>query len=252
MKNILVIGLGEIGNALYQVIEESAKYKLFKKDIEDIEINEEIDIMHICIPYIDNFVDIVVNYIEKYNPNLIIINSTLRPNTTNEIHKRTKKSIVHSPVRGKHPGIREGLLLFTKFIGPIDKKSGETAKEHFESIGIKTEIMNSPVETELGKLFSTTYYGLCIAFHQEMERICKKFNADFEQTVTRFNETYNDGCKTTNPNILRPVLYPGVIGGHCVIPNIEILKKDAKSDFIDAIEKSNELKKKEEEKNQEM
>ena len=244
MKNALVIGLGEVGNALCQVIEDSGEYKLFKRDVEDIKIDEEIDIMHICIPYMDNFAGIAANYIKKYNPKLVVINSTVRPGTTKAIYDKTKKSIVHSPVRGKHPEIKEGLLLFVKFIGPADKKSGEDAKKHFESLGIKSEIMNSPVETELGKLFGTTYYGLCIAYHQEMERICKKFNADFKQAVTRFNETYNDGCKITNPNVVRPVLYPGFIGGHCVMPNIGILKKDVKSDFLDAIEKSNELKKK--------
>lgn len=250
MKNVLVVGLGEIGSALCQIIEESGKYKLFKKDKEDLEIIENLEVMHVCIPYLDDFVDLVVNYIKKYNPNLVIINSTVRPNTTNEIYKINKKNIVHSPVRGKHPGIREGLLLFVKFIGPVNSEAGEAAKEHFESLEIKTEITNSPIETELSKLFSTTYYGLCIAFHQEMERICKKFNVDFEQTVTKFNETYNDGCKKTNPNVIRPVLYPGFIGGHCVMPNIKILKKDVKSDFLDAIEKSNELKKKETEKNE--
>lgn len=245
MKNILVIGLGEIGSALCQLIEESGKYKLFKKDIEEIEIKEEIDVMHVCIPYTNNFVNIVVNYIKKYNPKLTIINSTIRLGTTKEIYNKTMKRIVHSPVRGKHPKLREGLLLFVKFIGPANKEAGEDAKEHFQSLGIKTEVMKSAIETELGKLFDTTYYGLCIAYHQEMERICKKFNADFEQIVTRFNETYNDGCKISNPNVVRPVLYPGFIGGHCVMPNIGILKKDVKSYFLKAIEKSNELKRKE-------
>lgn len=248
MKNVLVIGLGEVGNALCQVIEDSGKYKLFKRDMEDIKINEEIDIMHICIPYMGTFVDIAADYIKKYNPKIVVINSTVRPGTTKEIHDKTKKSMAHSPVRGKHPGLKEGLLLFVKFIGPVDKKSGEVAKEHFESLGIKAEVMKSPMETELGKLFDTTYYGLCIAYHQEMERICKKFNADFKQAATRFNETYNDGCKIANPNVVRPVLYPGFIGGHCVMPNIAILKRDVKSDFLDAIEKSNELKKKESDK----
>ena len=248
MKKVLVIGLGEVGNALCQAIEESKKYKLFKRDVEDIKISEEIDIMHICIPYMGNFVDIAADYIKKYNPGLVVINSTVGPGTTKAIYGKTKKSIVHSPVRGKHPKMKEGLLLFVKFIGPTDKKSGEDAKEHFESLGIKAEIMKSPIETELGKLFDTTYYGLCIAYHQEMERICKKFDADFRQTATRFNETYNDGCKIINPNAVRPVLYSGFIGGHCVMPNIGILKKDIKSDFLDAIEKSNELKRKELEK----
>ena len=34
MKNVLVIGMGEIGNALCKLIE--GKFNLFKKDIEEI------------------------------------------------------------------------------------------------------------------------------------------------------------------------------------------------------------------------
>lgn len=245
MKNTLVIGLGEIGRALCQVIEDSGKYKLYQRDVEELEIKDKIDIMHICIPYMNDFVGVIVNYIKQYNPELTIINSTVEPGTTHQIFEKIKKKMVHSPMRGKHPDLKGGILLFVKFVGPVDRESGEFAKEHFESLGVKTEIMNSPVETEIGKLFSTTYYGLCIAWHQEMERICRKFNADFEQAVTRFNESYNEGCKVTNPSAVRPVLYPGFIGGHCVMPNVKILKKVIESDFLKAIEKSNELKKKE-------
>jgi hypothetical protein len=81
-----------------------------------------------------------------------------------------------------------------------------------------------------------------------MERVCKKFNVDFSQAITRFNETYNNASRELNPNVVRPVLTPGFIGGHCLMPNINILKKDIKSDFFDSIEKSNEKKKKELEK----
>jgi UDP-N-acetyl-D-mannosaminuronate dehydrogenase len=249
MKNVLIVGYkGEIGSGLTKVIESSNKYNLFKKDIEDIEIKEKIDIMHICIPYFDNFIDIVVDYINKYKPELVIINSTLRPGMTQKIYEKIKCRIVHSPVRGKHPNIDGGLLKAVKFIGPIDNESGDIAKEHFESIGIKTEVLKSPIETELGKLFSTTYYALCIAYHQEMERICKKFNADFDQTVTRFNETYNDLCREINPKVIRPILFPGQIGGHCLMPNIKLLKKDMESDFFDIIELSDKKKRQDSEK----
>lgn len=243
MKNVLIIGMGEIGTALYSLIEDSRKYQIYKKDLEEIDINANIDIMHICIPYTDEFVDIVRGYVEKFKPKLIIINSTVRPGTTQEIFGKCKISIVHSPVRGKHPNIKEGLLLYKKYIGPIDRNAGENAKNHFETLGVKTELFKSPIETELAKILSTSYYGLCIAWHQEMERICKKFNADFDQTVTEFNKTYNDGIKDVNPNLIRPIMYPGFIGGHCVMPNLTILQKDIKSDFIDAIVKSNEKKK---------
>ena len=244
MRTVLVVGYkGEIGSDLLSVIEDSGKYNIFKKDVEEVDVNDKVDLMHICIPLFDNFVDIVVDYINKYKPELVIINSTVRPGTTQKIYERSKCKIVHSPVRGKHPHIKKGLLKAVKFVGPIDKESGNMAKEHFDQIGIKCEVLNSPMETELGKLFSTTYYALCIAYHQEMERICNKFGADFEQTVTRFNETYNDICKEINPKVVRPVLFPGFIGGHCLMPNIDILKKDIESDFLNAIEKSNEKKK---------
>jgi UDP-N-acetyl-D-mannosaminuronate dehydrogenase len=243
MNNVLVIGYkGEIGSAILKLIENSEKYNIFKKDVDDIEIKEKIDIMHICIPYFDNFVDIAVDYVGDYKPGLVIINSTVRPETTQKIHEKANCRMVHSPVRGKHPNIRDGLLKAIKFIGPIDKESGDMAKEHFESLGIKCSILRSPIETELGKLFSTTYYALCIAYHQEMERVCKKFDSDFEQTVTRFNESYNAVCREINPKVVRPILSPGFIGGHCLMPNIALLKKDVKSDFLDIIEESNKKK----------
>jgi hypothetical protein len=36
--------------------------------------------------------------------------------------------------------------------------------------------------------------------------------------------------------------FPGIIGGHCVMPNIEILRKFDESVILEAIRASNELK----------
>ena len=144
-------------------------------------------------------------------------------------------------MRGRHPNLEKGILSFVKFIGPTSEKAGELAKEHFDTIGVKSEILNSPLDTELGKLFSTTYYAINIAFHQEMDRICELFGADFKKAVTRFNETCTMDIEHKVP---RPIMFPGVIGGHCLIPNINILKKDIDSKFLDAILESNEITKK--------
>ena len=92
--------------------------------------------------------------------------------------------------------------------------------------------------TELAKLFCTTYYGLCIAWHAEMKKICDKEGIDFEKAVTDFNNTYNEGyAKLGMQNVVRPVLYPpaGAIGGHCIVPNAEILKKYYQSEALDLI-----------------
>ncbi|MFH1317229.1 MAG: hypothetical protein ABII01_06945 [Candidatus Woesearchaeota archaeon] len=241
MKNVIIIGTGEIGSALIELLDESGKYKVFKKDIEPVHIDEPIDIMHICIPFFDNFNDIVINYINEYKPKLVIINSTVRPGTTRSIFKKTNIHLVHSPVRGRHPKLLEGLKKFVKFIGPVTPEAGEMAKEHFESLGLKTEVFGSSVDSELGKLFETTYYAINIAFHQEMDRICQEFGADFKYAVTRFSATQTMDIEHKVP---RPLMFPGIIGGHCLLPNIEILKKDISSDFLNAIISSNELTKK--------
>ncbi len=248
MKNVLVVGLGEIGSSMVEVIKESGKFKIFKKDVEGLEIDERIDVMHVCIPYLENFVEIVGSYIEKYKPELTIINSTVGPGTTQKIFEKYGEKIVHSPVRGKHPKLKEGILHFVKFIGPATKEAGKMAEEHFKELNIKTKLLNKPINTELAKLFSTTYYGLCIAWHQDMERMCRKFGVELDETFTDFNRTYNEGCKDTNPDVVRPVMYPGFIGGHCVMPNIEILRKFFDSDFLESIVKSNKAKEKELEK----
>ncbi len=236
-QNVLVVGTGEIGSAIIELLEaRKSKFNVFKKDIAPIELKEKIDIMHVNIPYSGKFEEITVAYIKQFRPSLAIINSTVRPKTTNSIFKKTGRLIVHSPCRGRHPHIKEGLVKFVKFIGPTSGKAGLLAKKHFEELGIKAELFPNAVDSELGKLFETTYYGLLIAFHQEMERICEKHGADFSKSVKRFSETQTIDI---NHKIPRPFFFPGYIGGHCVMPNIEILKKDAESEFLDAIQNSN-------------
>lgn len=96
--------------------------------------------------------------------------------------------------------------------------------------------MNS--KTEIGKIFDTTYYGVCIAWHGETEKICKKFGVNFKEAVTDFNQTYNEGyTKLGKKNVVRPVLYPpkGKIGGHCIIPNAKILKRLYDGKFLDLL-----------------
>jgi hypothetical protein len=43
----------------------------------------------------------------------------------------------------------------------------------------------------------------------------------------------------------RPVMFPGVIGGHCLIPNVELLLKSYDSKFLRLILESNEKRKEE-------
>lgn len=148
--------------------------------------------------------------------------------------------VVHSPIRGVHPHLCEGIKTFVKYIGADNKKAGSMAKKHLESLGIKTKVFYPSLTTEIGKLLDTSYYGLCIAWHGEMKKICDKSGVNFKEAVTDFNKTYNEGYKKLGKsNVARPVLYPpqktAGITGHCVVPNAQILKKYFKSRALDLL-----------------
>jgi UDP-N-acetyl-D-mannosaminuronate dehydrogenase len=130
--------------------------------------------------------------------------------------------------------MREEMLYYTKFVGALDSKAGGNAANHFQSVGMRTQLLSSPEATEIAKLTETTYFGLMIAWAQEVERYCKGVGTEYDEVVSFYDEI----------KFLPPVKYfPGVIGGHCVMPNIDILLEAFPSDLLEAIAYSNALKK---------
>lgn len=237
MKNnnqkIGILGYGEVGQAIAKFY-KNPRVKDLKRDDGLVGV----DILNICIPWSDKFLVIIEKEIKKLKPKLIIVHSTVAPGTTKELAQKFNGMVVHSPVRGVHPNLHEGIKIFVKYIGAENEKAGKLAEKHLRSLNIKTKLFIPSVTTELGKILDTTYYGVCIAWHGEMEKICKKFNIDFEKTVADFNRTYNEGyIKLGMNNVVRPVLCPpkNVIGGHCVIPNAEILKNYFDSLAVDLV-----------------
>lgn len=217
-KSVGILGYGEVGRAI-------AKFYAHPliKDIETDDGLRGVRVLHVCIPWSGRFVEIIKKEIKNIQPELTIIHSTVAPGTTKKIGGMT----VHSPIRGIHPNLYQGIKTFVKYVGADDKRAGRIAKAHLESAGMKVSVCMPSVVTELGKLLDTTYYGLCIAWHGEMKRLCDMVGTNFEQTVSDFNRTYNQGyAKLGKHNVIRPVLYPpsSGIGGHCVILNAEILR----------------------------
>ena len=217
MKKIGIIGYGEIGQSLEKLyLGKDFVIQINDTGLELDQITSDVDVLNIAIPFTDQekFVNIVSHYILDLEPKLTIIHSTITPGTTLKVLSKLegKHLVVHSPVRGIHPNLYEGLKTFTKFIGAA---------------------------TELAKVLSTTYYGLCIAFHDDMNKLCKEHNVKYEEVATKWNKTYNDGYnKLGMDNVIRPVLYPpkdGKIGGHCVVPNAELCKQFFDSLALDYI-----------------
>lgn len=232
IRSILVLGLGEIGKPLLDLIRQS--YDAVGVDIDPIDIPGECEIMHVCYPFeIDDFIGQTITYIEKYRPKLTIIESTVSPGTTRAIYEATRAPIVHSPVRGKHRKMREEMLKYVKFVGGIEDEWSLKASNHFRTLGMSTKILASSEATELAKLTETTYFSLLVAWAQEVERYCDALSVEYDEIVSFHDEI----------SYLPPVrFFPGVIGGHCLMPNIKILKNVENSKILNAIEHSNEQK----------
>ncbi len=228
----IVLGLGEIGKPLYELMRE--KYDTVGIDIDPVDVGRPCDVMHVCFPYeIGDFIGTTIEYMDKYRPELTVINSTVGIGTTRRIYERSgHRPVANSPIRGKHATMKDHLLLYSKFIGSPESVWAEKAASHFEGIGMKTKILPSPEATELAKLTETTYFGYLIAWAQEIERYARKLNLSYDDIVSYYDEVA----------VLPNGYFPGVIGGHCVMPNIKILKSTFESGILDVIEKSNEMK----------
>jgi len=248
---VLVVGLGEVGLSLFELLRESNKFEVYgwdvdKKKMEDIQQNslpKEVDVLHVCYRCGDqkSFVKSTVDYLKRFRPKLTVINSTVPPGTTEKVHMISARSIAHSPVRGMHTNresMKRYLSFLTKYIGAVDNESTRLARKHFEDLGLKTKVLKSPVETELAKLFETTYRAWMIACFQEMHRISMHFEADFDNVVDFLEDDHR-------VRFDRPIHFPAVIGGHCLIPNAELLLKSFDSPFLRLILKSNEKRKEE-------
>ncbi len=213
----LIIGAGEAGKSLCRVLK--AKYRVMIRDKSD-KIKGNFKVLHIAYPPIKNFVAVTKRYIKEYKPGLVIIHSTVPVGTTRKI----SPFAVHSPIRGVHPRLEEGIKTFVKYFGGRDAKK---AADYFTRLGIKTKTFKKSETAELLKILDTTYYAWNIVFCKEVKRICDALDLDFEEVYTTANKDYNDGYdKLKMARVIRPVLkpLPGKIGGHCIIPNCNLLE----------------------------
>ncbi len=253
-ETVLIVGLGEIGHTLLALYREAKeKFSTYGLDL-DMEkmkllnqskdkVPAKVDILQICLPCSgqEKFADTIKGYVDQYKPKLTIINSTVPPGTTLKVAAACACLVAHSPSRGVHINPEHmvwEMKRWTKYVGGADAAASKAAKVHFKNLGLKVKVLKSCRETELAKLFETTYRAWMIACFQEMHRISRAFDAEFDEAVDFIEDTHKERFD-------RPVMFPGVIGGHCLIPNAELLLKCYDSDFLRLILTSNEKRKEE-------
>ncbi|MCD6303454.1 MAG: hypothetical protein J7M21_00655 [Planctomycetes bacterium] len=243
-KTVVVAGCGEIGRPIYQlccgayaqVIVEDPAYGPAEPAKYDVAA------LHVAIPgSLPNFVEIVDGYVERYDPPVILINSSTVPGFTDKLAARYGVDrVVHCQVHGKHHGgrMRRDMLRYPKFLATTSDAAFEKAREVFEAMGHPPENivrLSSPLAGEMCKLLATTFFGYLIAWTQEIERLSDQCGVPYEELMA-FTRLETDDFRIDNK-------FPGVIGGHCVMPNIAILQKAYPGPLWDFIEQSNDRKK---------
>jgi len=226
----LVVGLGEVGGALAEVLERV--HPVLKHDIEPREFTDPIGVMHICFPFSSRaqFEPLAIEYIRRFKPALTIINSTVLPGTTRSIAEKTASPVVYSPVRGKHVKMAKDLHHYVKFVAASEEEWANQAARHFEAHGMKTHKLEKPESLEVAKLGETTYFGVIIAWAQEFNRYVERVGGDYEEATEFFEEV---------AFLPRQRYFPGFIGGHCVIPNINLLLQIDSAPLLEAVLDSN-------------
>lgn len=245
-----MVGLGEVGRPIFELLKMQKMWKVFgydrdqNKTIHDLnEIPKTIYALHVCISCSDvkTFINAVCDLVCEFEPKLLIIHSTVPPLTTKMIYEEVSREcslVAHSPVRGVHFQMFEDIKTYIKFVGGATPEGGKEALNHLINAGFKCKLMRNSTNTELAKLYETSYAATMIAMFQEMHRISKEFGVDFSDILDIFIDTHIH-------RLDRPLYYPSVIGGHCLMQNIVLLNQSVNSKLFRFIELSNELRKSE-------
>ena len=236
----IILGMGEVGETLFDLLVDrkidcvgidldNSKCKNYSKN----EIIKNPQYLHVCLPgELIKFTDIVIEYIEKIkNIQAVIIHSTVKPGTTKIIQEKVSPPVLFSPVRGVHRRFLDDIKKYTKFISFDDTDIDSKIKKDLEKRFEKVDWMSTTKTAELAKiLVDTTYYGWLINYAQITKMICEKENVDFDE-MWKFADEIHENLGN------RPKMFPGIIGGHCVIPNLDLIEYEN----LDIIKKINEM-----------
>lgn len=240
MERVLIVGLGEVGGALYRVFSSSGRFEVYGYDVDPArtlsrleEVPKEVHFLHIAIRFSNEFFDAVKYYVERFSPRYVVLHSTVPPGTTRRLHSLLSAPTFYSPVRGKHPNMVWHLYFWPKWVAGLPEEEVGAVVEHLRAAGFRVKVCKWGVEAlELAKLWETVYRAIMIASWQELHRMARKLGVNIEavaEFVGEVHEVLRD----------RPIYWPGHIGGHCLIPNTELLHSVYPSKLLEFVLESN-------------
>ena len=229
MKKDIVVGLGEIGSPILKLFSKKQTvvgYDLDKRLVNVTKLKKLQDIqtsfLHIAIPVTSKFDSNLLQLYKKFKPECIVIHSTIGPGTTERIQKKLDIPLIYSATRGVHKRMLKDIKRYTKFFAisknaPKRQWAIKTYSRKMRNFGVKTKQMSKPVTLELAKILcDTSYLGWLINYSQMTNVIAKTHDVNYDE-MWLFSDEINKLLGN------RPKMYPGHIGGHCVIPNLDLI-----------------------------
>lgn len=164
--------------------------------------------------FVTSATESILPYLRKGN--LVILESTSPPQTTNQLVKpilqRTGLSggddflLCYSPERVLPGQILKELVDNTRVIGGITSQSAEAGRDLYR-LFVKGEIiLTDPTTAEMVKIMENTYRDVNIAIANEFSRLADRFGVNVWEAIQIAN--LHPRVKILNPG-------PGV-GGHCI------------------------------------
>jgi len=225
-----VVGRGEIGSAIIEILDLNGEevYSFDIRDEDGTEFDINADILHVCFPYFELFTNQVKEYIKKVKPVHTIVYSTVPIGTCVELN------VVHSPVEGRHPQLADSIRKMTRWIGTANHDEFKFFSNLFLSFGMSTRWAMNSNYTEFLKLRSTAKYGINLIWTDYEKKVADEIGMDFgllKQFDTDYNNLYKGmGMHWAQRYILNPP--DGKIGGHCIVPNAELLDEQYPSELL--------------------
>lgn len=226
----LIIGAGEVGKAMFEVL--SPVHDMQIKDIEYEHISKPIDVMHICVRSSPQLEKIVLQYAKEFSPKIIDVCTTLNPGTTEKIGARCRIPLVHSTTRGLHPNLSESLRTFVKHIGG---QEAEFVAKYYREAGINVKTHRSSRTTEAAHILHLVQYGVNLMLADEQAKLCRAWGTDFFSAALEYAKDSNDGySKLGHESKNRMILTPpgGRIGGHCVVAAANLIPDELRTPFV--------------------
>ena len=233
MTKDIVAGLGEIGTPISQLISKGTKVSGF--DINPKLVNKKQNkkyeslqtrFLHVCIPFNKKFEKNIISLYKKFKPQGIVIHSTISPGTTKKLQSKLPIPVMYSATRGIHRRMLYDLKRYTKFFAieskaPKAKWAIEEYSKLLKKCKVKSKQMSNPHTLELAKIVvDTSYYGWLINYAQISKMIADKFKVNYDEMWT-----FSDEIQKFAGN--RPKMFPGFIGGHCVIDNLTLMNESS-------------------------